>query len=130
MFMRIQIIAIAGSIGFMLFIFELIRRKKLKEAYAMIWLIMGAFFMLLAFWQQGLGIVSKFCGIVYAPAFLFLVLLITLTIILIQFSIVISRQADKIKALGQETALMKEQLNNLSTAEIDKSKQLSTDFTE
>ena len=118
--MRIQIIAIAGSIGFMLFVFELIRRKKLKEAYAMIWLIMGAFFMLLAFWQQGLGIVSNLCGIYYAPAFLFLVLLVTLTIILIQFSIVISRQADKIKALGQESALMKEQLNKLTAAQLDK----------
>ncbi len=117
--MRIQIIAIAGSLGFMLFVFELIRRKKLKEAYAMIWLIMGAFFMVLAFWQQGLLIVSNFCGIYYAPAFLFLVLLVTLTIILIQFSIVISRQADKIKALGQETALMKEQLNKLTRAPLD-----------
>ena len=115
MFSRIQVIAIVGSLAFMLSIFELIRRKKLKEAYAMLWLIMGIFFIVLAIWQQGLVMLSKFCGIYYPPAFLFLVLLITLTVILIQFSIVISRQADKIKALGQESALMKEQLNKLST---------------
>jgi len=107
MFSRIQIIAIIGSLSFICFIFELIRRKKLKEAYAMIWLIMGSFFIVLAFWTHGLDIVSKLCGIYYAPAFLFLILLITLTIILIQFSIVISKQADKIKALGQEIALIK-----------------------
>ena len=112
---RIQLIAIVGSLLFVFFVFELIRRKKLKEAYAMIWLIMGMFFIVLAVWQQGLVLLSTFCGIYYAPAFLFLVLLMTLTVILIQFSIVISRQADKIKALGQESALMKEQLNKLST---------------
>lgn len=113
MFSRIQIIAIAGSLAFLLAIFELIRRKKLKEAYAMIWAIMGMFFLLLAFWQQGLGMAAHFCGIYYAPAFLFLVLLITLTIILIQFSIVMSKQVDKIKSMGQEIALMKERLEQL-----------------
>ena len=108
---RIQLIAIVGSLFFIFFVFELIRRKKLKEAYAMIWLLMGSFFIVLAVWQHGLILLSKLCGIYYAPAFLFLVLLITLTMILIQFSVVISRQADKIKALGQECALIKEQLN-------------------
>ena len=120
MFSRIQIIAIIGSLSFICFIFELIRRKKLKEAYAMIWLIMGSFFIVLAFWTHGLDIVSRLCGIYYAPAFLFLVLLVTLTIILIQFSIVISKQADKIKALGQESALMKEELNKLTKAQLAK----------
>ena len=113
-FSRIQLIAIIGSFAFLLAIFELIRRKKLKEAYAMIWLIMGMFFIILTFRQHGLGLLSRFCGIFYAPAFLFLILLITLTIILIQFSVVISRQADKMKLMAQEIAILKEQLTTLS----------------
>ena len=134
MFSRIQIIAIIGSLAFLFFIFELIRRKKLKEAYAMIWLIMGSFFLVLSFWTQGLNIVSQLCGIYYAPAFLFLVLLITLTIILIQFSVIISKQADKIKALGQEIALIKStdytDLHRFKDEKLELEKGKSTDCTD
>lgn len=111
--MRIQIISIIGSLFFIGFILELIRRKKLKEAYALIWGIMSIFFLVLACWIGGLIFVSKKIGIEYAPATLFLVLLITVILILIQFSVIISSQVDKIKNLGQELALLKEKLARL-----------------
>ena len=111
--MRIQIISIIGSLIFMFFIVELIRRKKLKEAYALIWGIMSILFFILACWVQGLGFVSGVIGIEYAPATLFLVLLVTVLLILIQFSVIISGQVDKIKKLSQELALLKEQLAKL-----------------
>ena len=112
--MRIQIISIIGSLIFTFFILELIRRKKLKEAYALIWGIMSIFFLILACWVQGLGFVSRLIGIEYAPATLFLVLLITIILISIQFSIIISGQVDKIKSLSQELALIKEQIAKLN----------------
>jgi hypothetical protein len=114
---KIQIISIIGSLIFIAFILELIRRKKLKEAYALIWGIMGIFFLVLACWVQGLGFISRLIGIVYAPATLFLVLLVTVILILIQFSVILSSQVDKIKNLSQELALLKEKLSKL-----DKSK--------
>jgi len=111
--MKIQIISIAGSLIFSFFILELIRRKKLKEAYALIWGIMSILFLVLACWVHGLGFVSRLIGIVYAPATLFLVLLITVILILIQFSVIISGQVDKIKKLGQELALLKEKISKI-----------------
>ncbi|MDD5728703.1 MAG: DUF2304 domain-containing protein, partial [Victivallales bacterium] len=69
--MKIQIISIIGSLIFTIFVIELIRRKKLKEAYALIWLVMGIFFIILASWIQGLAFVSELIGIVYLPATLF-----------------------------------------------------------
>ncbi|MCP3966154.1 MAG: DUF2304 domain-containing protein [Lentisphaerae bacterium] len=110
---RIQIIAMAGSVFFLIFIFEIIRQKKLKEAYALIWVIMGFFLLFLSCWLKGLHFFSKLIGIAYSPATLFLVLIITLILILIQFSIVISRQVDKIKNMAQEVALLKERLKQL-----------------
>jgi hypothetical protein len=115
--MKIQIISIVGSLIFTVFVLELIRRKKLKEAYALIWLIMGIFFIILASWVQGLGYVSKIIGIEYPPATLFLFLLITMILILIQFSVIISRQTDKIKNLTQELALLKEKVSRLMAKE-------------
>jgi len=111
--MKIQIISIIGSLIFTFFILELIRRKKLKEAYALIWVVMSIFFLILACWVEGLVFISKLIGIVYAPATLFLVLLITVILILIQFSVIISGQVDKIKKLTQELALLKEQVSKL-----------------
>ena len=109
--MKIQIISIIGSVIFICFILELIRRKKLKEAYALIWGIMSVLFLILACWVNGLNYVSGLIGIQYAPATLFLVLLITVILILIQFSVIISTQVDKIKSLNQELALLKERIS-------------------
>ncbi|MFA6716018.1 MAG: DUF2304 domain-containing protein [Victivallales bacterium] len=111
--MRIQIISIIGSLIFTSFILYLIRWKKLKEAYALIWGIMSIFFLILACWVDGLTFVSHMIGIFYAPATLFLVLLLTVILIMIQFSVIISRQVDKIRNLSQELALLKEQLSRM-----------------
>lgn len=111
---RIQLVAILGSILFLLFIFELIRRKQLKEAYALIWVIMGLAFLTLSCWLQGLHYLSELAGIFYAPATLFLVMLLTQTLILIQFSVVISRQSDKIRSMAQEIALLNERLRKMA----------------
>ena len=63
---RIQIVSIIGSFLFLFFIFEIIRRKKLKEAYALIWVIMGLFFLILSCWLEGLHFFSSLIGIVYS----------------------------------------------------------------
>ena len=111
--MNIQVISIFGSIIFTIFVLELIRRKKLKEAYALIWLGMSLVFVVLACWVEALIWVSKQIGIVYPPATLFLFMLVSLVLILIQFSVIISKQADKIREVAQETALLKERLEKL-----------------
>ncbi len=110
---RIQIISIIFSLCFLGFIFEVIRRKMLKEAYALIWVFMGLFFLLLSCWQKVLKLLASLCGIQSPPAFLFLVMLTAVIMILIQYSIVISRQTDKIRCMAQEIALLKEQLEKL-----------------
>ena len=113
--MKIQIISIVGSLVLNLFVLELIRRKKLKEAYALIWLAMSLLFLLLAAWLQGLVLLSKLIGIQYPPATLFLLLLLTVIIILIQFSVIISKQSDKIKLMAQEVALLKQHVTENSS---------------
>ncbi len=104
----IQIISIIGSTAFLITIIELIRKKQLKEAYAIIWLIFGLLFMFFSCWRKALDYISEIIGIYYPPAMLFLLLIIAITLILIQFSVVISKQNDQIRALTQEIALLKE----------------------
>jgi len=107
---RIQIIALAGSILFMAGVVELIRRKKIKEAYALLWLIFGGIFMLFSFWKNGLDYFAGIVGIYYPPALLFLILIVAIILILISYSVIISSQNDKIRILTQEIALLKAEM--------------------
>lgn len=110
---RIQIISIIGSFVFLLGVLELIRIKLIKEAYALLWLIFGAIFILFSFWKQGLDFLAGIVGIYYPPALLFLMLIIAIILILIQFSVVISKNNDSIKNLTQELALLQDQIADL-----------------
>ena len=109
---RIQYLAICGTIVFLLFIFELIRNKKIKEAYAILWLVCGLAFLFLSIFRSSLDRLAFSCGIAYPPALLFLVAICSLLLILIQFSMIISSHNDKIQALSQEIALLKMKSEN------------------
>lgn len=108
---RIQILSIFSSIVFLLSITGLIKRKMLKEAYAIIWLLFGILFLTVSCWKNGMDYFAKLFGIYYPPALLFLILIVALVLVLIQFSIVISAQSDKIKKLAQELALLKNKID-------------------
>jgi len=117
-FERIQLISLAGSLFFMLGILELIRRQKIKEAYALLWLIFGGIFILLSFWKRGLDYFAGIAGIYYPPALLFLILIVAVILILISYSMVISSQNDKIRILTQELALMKREMEKLEKSTV------------
>ncbi len=104
---KIQIISIIGSCTFLILIFELIRNKKLKEAYAVIWLVFALLFLFFSCWKKGLDYFANLVGIYYPPALLFLFLILALVLVLIQISVVISKQHDEITKLAQEIALLK-----------------------
>ena len=60
---RIQIVAIAGA-GLLLFIvLELVRRRRLLERYALLWLAAGVVLLFLSAWRDGLNVVADALGI-------------------------------------------------------------------
>ncbi|KAF1080007.1 MAG: hypothetical protein GQF41_3683 [Candidatus Rifleibacterium amylolyticum] len=103
---RIQIISVIGSLTFLAMIIRLIKHKMLKEAYAILWLIFGVVFLICSVWKKGLDYFAGIVGIYYPPALLFLIMIIALILVLIQFSIIVSSQNDKIRQLSQEVALL------------------------
>ncbi|GAB4275432.1 MAG: hypothetical protein Kow0029_16560 [Candidatus Rifleibacteriota bacterium] len=104
---RIQTISIICSLFFLIFIIELIRKKKLKEAYALLWLFFSVVFLFFSFWKTGLDYFAAIFGIFYPPALLFLILIVAIILILVQFSVIVSKQNDDIRKLAQELALLK-----------------------
>lgn len=113
MLTKIQIFSLIGSILFMLLILWHVRQKKLKEAYSLLWLGIGVMLLFFSLWMNSLRIISSFIGIQYAPATLFLLLLGGVMLILFQYSLLLSRNQEKISRLAQEIALLKNELEKL-----------------
>lgn len=107
---KIQIFAIVGSILLLLAIIELIRRKKIKEEYSLLWLFFSIGFTILSFWRDGIEEIAKFIGIAYAPTAFLLLLVMAIFLILIQFSVIISKLSENNKILAQEIGLLKEKI--------------------
>jgi len=108
---RVQIISIIASLSIFIVVLNLVRRKKLKTEYSLIWLFVSVVFIVFSFWRSGIDTVASLIGIAYAPSVLFIILLVGIILLLIEFSIIISKQAERIKILVQELALLKHELD-------------------
>lgn len=117
---RIQFFSVTSSLFLFAFVLRLVKRKKLKEEYSLLWLGFGLVFILLAFYKPLLELVAKALGIIYAPAALLLILVTSIFFILIQFSVVISKLAEGNKNLIQEVGILKAELKKLQQTIKDK----------
>ncbi len=103
----IQIISIVFSLAVFFGVADLIRRSMLKEQYALLWLFSSVVLLLLSIWRNLLDKVAQVAGIAYPPSLLFLMAFIFLLLIVLHFSVVISKLSEKNKKLAQEMALLK-----------------------
>lgn len=110
---KIQIFSTLFSLLFMGAVLYYIYKARLKEAYALVWVLTNLFFLGLSLWQDGLDWFAGVIGIHYPPAALFLVMLGGMLLILFQFSCVLSKRADDIKQLSQRLALLEEKLSKV-----------------
>ncbi|MGZ4088949.1 MAG: DUF2304 domain-containing protein, partial [Bacteroidia bacterium] len=110
----IQVVCIALTALFLLFIFRLIVRRKLREEFSIIWIITAIILNVLSFWRGGLDLLARLLGVYYAPSLLFMLLFFAIIVYLVHLSVINTRQQDKLKMLAQEMALLKEKFNSLN----------------
>ena len=109
--LRISIVASLVSIMLLLVVFELIRSRRLRERYALLWLATGIVLLVLSAWRAGLNTIAGWFGVRgYPPAVLFAVGLLFVIIVLLHYSTVISRLADQNTILAQRLALLESKL--------------------
>lgn len=107
---RIQVLAIIASAVLLVFVLELVRRRRLQERYALLWLVSTVFLLILASWRNALTKVADVVGIAYPPNALFFLAFAAILIVLLHFSVVISRLSDQTKILAQRLAMLDERL--------------------
>jgi hypothetical protein len=107
MLFRQKIFAIVASILIMLFVVELVRRRKLREEYSWLWLLTGGIIILLVVWYDLLVIVTRLIGAVAPTTTLFIFGLLFLMLISLHYSIQISKLSQQVKEMAQQLALLK-----------------------
>jgi hypothetical protein len=108
-----QYIAIAVSFALFLYILYLVRKKRIKEEYSLLWLFSSAVFIFFSIFRNLLEEFAGLVGIAYAPAALFLILLLAVFLILIEFSVIISKLSERNKDLAQEIGILKMEIEKM-----------------
>jgi hypothetical protein len=105
-----RVIAILVSGGLLLLILELVRRKRLMERYALLWLFSTLVLLVLSVWTGLLNSLASALGISYPPSALFAVAFGVVLVLLVHFSLAVSRLSDQNKVLAQRIGLLQQRL--------------------
>ncbi len=109
--LRTSIAATAVSVLLLLVVFELIRSRRLRERYAILWLATGLVLVALSAWRGGLNTIARWFGVsTYPPAVLFAVGLLFVILVLLHYSTVISKLSDQNTVLAQRLALLESRI--------------------
>lgn len=112
--LRISIAAAIASVLLILVVLELIRGRRLKERYALLWLATGTVLLVLSLWRGGLDTIAGWLGVSgYPPAILFAAATLFVIIVLLHYSTVLSRLDDENTLLAQRLALAEQRLAEL-----------------
>lgn len=108
-----KIFALIVSISLFLAIFEMVRRRKVKEEYSWLWLIVSVAMLILVLWDGLLYFMSRLIGAEDPLTTLFLFGFLFLLLVNIDYSIKISGHKEQIKKLAQWIGILSEKLENL-----------------
>jgi hypothetical protein len=107
----VSIVAAIASLALVALILDLIRRRRLRERYALLWLATGLVLLALSLWRDGLNTIAGWFGVTgYPPAVLFAVATLFVLVVLLHYSTVVSSLADQNTILAQRLALLEAKL--------------------
>lgn len=107
---RVTAVSVLFSLAILVYVLEMVRRRRLREEYSILWIFGGLVILVLSIRQDWLNRVSRLLGIAYPPSFLFLVGILFMLFILVHFSIAVSKLYQMNKRTAQELALLKKAL--------------------
>jgi len=111
--LRQKIFAISISILLFIVIIDLVRRRKLREEFSWLWLLIGAVTILLAGWYDLLKFITGIIGAVLPTTTLFLFSVIFLMVINLYYATKISKLHDHVKDLAQNIGILQMEIKRL-----------------
>ena len=117
--LRQQIFAIIICLFVFAFAVNLVRQRRLREEYSVLWLSTSIIMFALVIRYDWLEALTALIGAELPTTTLFIGSIIFLMLICVQFSIKISRITDQVKNLAQDNALLRGELEALKKKAID-----------
>ena len=108
---RTMIVGVLGSLAALIFILEMVRQRRLREEYSLLWLATAVVLLLLSLSRPLLDVLAQAVGIFYPPSALFVVALLFILALLMHFSMVITRLTQENKETAQQIALLRYELS-------------------
>ncbi|QPC82979.1 DUF2304 domain-containing protein [Phototrophicus methaneseepsis] len=119
---RSIIFTVALSIAALLFVLELVRRRKLREEYSLLWLFTALVMIVVSVWRELLHGLATLFGIAYPPNLLFLLAALLTFLILLYYSVIITRLTHENKVIAQEVALLRYEIEQLRSEQANADK--------
>jgi hypothetical protein len=114
---RLQLVSILAAVCRLLVVLELVRRRRLLERYALLWLLAALVMLGLAGWRGALVRLAESLGIFSPPNALFFVAVGFVVVLLLHFSAAVSRLTDQSKILAQRLAIMEQRMQRMEASE-------------
>ena len=102
-----RILAIGISVGIFALVIELVRRRRLKEEYSLLWVVTSVVLLILSIWYELLLTITDAIGAVLPSSTLFFFGLAFALLMLLHFSVRISHLERTTTLLVQEIGLMR-----------------------
>ncbi|HPV06227.1 MAG TPA: DUF2304 domain-containing protein [Aggregatilineales bacterium] len=111
---RPEIVMLVVPVALLAYVVEQVRRRRLREDYSLLWLAtLGVMFILSLFRNTLLEEVARIMGIAYPPAAMFVIGFGLLLLVMLQFSIIITRLTEQNRQAAQQIALLNTRLSEL-----------------
>ena len=107
-------LGVVGAVATLVVLFEMLRRQRLREKYALIWFVVAMCTVLLVVFPSLLNRASALVGVQVPSNLLFFAASMLLLLLSIQFSYEIGRLEDRTRTLAEEIALLSLKLEQLT----------------
>ena len=111
------ILGVLGSAVILLTLFEMMRRHRLREKYALIWAIVAIAIITIALFPVLLYRASDAAGLAVPANLLFFCSAIVILVLTLQHSSELSRLEERTRTLAEELALLRLEVDRNRTAE-------------
>ena len=111
---RTSVLAALLVLALLLAVIELIRRRRLQERYALLWLGTGLVMMVLALWRGSVRELGAAAGIAYPPSALLLLGFLFALVLLLHASTAISGLSEQNTTLAQRLAILEAEVARVS----------------
>ena len=107
---KVQVVALIATLALFLVVLDLVRRRRLAERYALLWMGVSIALLVLAIWRNGLDVIADLMGVEQPANAIFILAIGAGFVLLLHFSVATTRLSEETKILAQESARLEQEL--------------------